>query len=254
MKVWKTTNVLKTKSIIEYNIYCVILKNNIKKKTMSVENILADDKNRYVLFPIKYQQIWKMYKKAVASFWTPDEISFSDTNEWDLLSENEKYFIKHVLAFFAGSDGIVMENLATKFYNEVTIPEAKAFYSFQMAIESIHSETYSLLIDTYIKDKDDKNKLFTAIENVSSIRQKADWACKWISDDYDFAVRLIAFAIVEGVFFSASFASIYFIKEKGILESLTFSNELISRDESLHTEFAILLFSMIENKPYESVV
>ena len=150
MKVWKTTNVLKTKSIIEYNIYCVILKNNIKKKTMSVENILADDKNRYVLFPIKYQQIWKMYKKAVASFWTPDEISFSDTNEWDLLSENEKYFIKHVLAFFAGSDGIVMENLATKFYNEVTIPEAKAFYSFQMAIESIHSETYSLLIDTYV--------------------------------------------------------------------------------------------------------
>lgn len=218
------------------------------------EKILADDKNRFVLFPIKYHEIWKMYKKAVASFWTPDEISFSDTNDWELLSENEKYFIKNVLAFFAGSDGIVMENLATKFYNEVSIPEAKAFYSFQMAIESIHSETYSLLIDTYIKDEEDKRKLFTAIENVPSIHQKANWACKWISDQYDFAVRLIAFAIVEGVFFSASFASIYFIKEKGILESLTFSNELISRDESLHTEFAILLFSMISNKPDESIV
>ena len=221
---------------------------------MSTELILTEEVNRFVLFPIKHSNVWNMYKKAVASFWTPEEISFSDVSDWDKLSKNEQHFLKHVLAFFAGSDGIVVENLAVKFCNEVQLPEAKAFYTFQMAMESIHSETYSLLIDTYIKDKEEKAVLFDAINQIPCIKAKADWSLKWITNDQSFAIRLIAFAIVEGVFFSASFASIYYVKEKGILESLTFSNELISRDESLHTEFAILLFSMIEHKPIEAVV
>lgn len=219
------------------------------------EPLLTDVGNRFVLFPIKHLPIWDMYKKAVASFWTPEEINFADVDEWNLLNDNEKYFIKHILAFFAGSDGIVNENLVGRFMNEVQIPEAKAFYSFQIAIETIHSETYSLLIDTYIKDKDDKAVLFDAINKIPCIHKKAQWALKWIENkDVPFVSRLIAFAIVEGVFFSASFASIYYIKEKGILNSLTFSNELISRDESLHTEFAVLLHSMIHNKMVESDV
>lgn len=219
------------------------------------EPLLTEVGNRFVLFPIKHTTIWDMYKKAVASFWTPEEINFADVHEWNLLNDNEKYFIKHILAFFAGSDGIVNENLVGRFMNEVQIPEAKAFYSFQIAIETIHSETYSLLIDTYIKDKDDKAILFDAINQIPCIQKKAEWALKWIENkDVPFVTRLIAFSIVEGVFFSSAFASIYYIKERGILNSLTFSNELISRDESLHTEFAVLLHSMIQNKMVEDDV
>jgi ribonucleoside-diphosphate reductase beta chain len=218
------------------------------------EPILDTSGNRYVLFPIKYTNVWKMYKKAVASFWTVEEISFSDTDDWDKLTKNEQKFLENTLAFFAGSDGIVNENLVTRFYNDIQIPEAKAFYTFQMAIESIHSECYSLLIDTYIKDEKKKNELFNAIDNNPTIKKKADWALKWIASEESFATRLIAFAIVEGIFFSGAFASIYYIKEKGLLHSLTFSNELISRDESLHTEFAIMLYGLMENKLDESVV
>tara|TARA_B110000261_G_scaffold30378_1_gene34567 strand:+ start:15869 stop:16759 length:891 start_codon:yes stop_codon:yes gene_type:complete len=195
-----------------------------------------------------------MYKKAQASFWTVEEISFTDTDEWDSLTDNEKTFLENTLAFFAGSDGIVNENLVTRFYSDIQIPEARCFYTFQMAMESIHSECYSLLIDTYIKDEVKKNNLFNAMDTNPSIKKKADWAMRWIECDESFATRLVAFAIVEGVFFSGAFASIYFIKEKGILNALTFSNELISRDESLHTEFAILLYSIIENKLNEDVV
>jgi len=198
-----------------------------------------------------------MYKLAQSSYWTAEEISFTqkDLDEWNQLDPKIKFFLENQLAFFAGSDGIVIENLAARFCREITVPEAKCFYTFQMAIEAVHSETYSLLIDTYIKDEGRKQHLFSAIDTIPTIRKKAEWALQFISDEVlPFATRLIAFAIVEGVFFSGAFASIYFIKEKGILEALTFSNELISRDESLHTEFAVLLFSLIENKPPQQVV
>ena len=218
------------------------------------DQILDESENRYVLFPIKYKSVWDMYKKAVASFWTVEEISFSDVDDWNKLSDNERTFLENTLAFFAGSDGIVNENLVTRFYNDVKIPEARAFYTFQMAIESIHSECYSLLIDTYVHDEQKKNKLFNGIEENVCIRKKAEWALKWIESTDSFATRLIAFAVVEGVFFSGAFASIYYIKEKGLLHALTFSNELISRDESLHTEFAILLYSLLENKLSEAEV
>jgi ribonucleotide reductase beta subunit family protein with ferritin-like domain len=221
---------------------------------MMTEPILDTSGNRYVLFPIKYSGVWDMYKKAVASFWTVEEISFSDADDWNKLTSNEQKFIENTLAFFAGSDGIVNENLVTRFYNDIQIPEAKAFYTFQMAIESIHSECYSLLIDTYITDNQKKSNLFNAIDNNPTIKKKADWAIKWIQSSESFATRLIAFAIVEGIFFSGAFASIYYIKEKGLLHSLTFSNELISRDESLHTEFAIMLYSLLENKLCEDEV
>jgi len=223
----------------------------------NIEPLLQEDNSRFVLFPIKYNKIWKMYKKAQASFWTADEISFkqSDLDEWEKLDTNSKFFLERQLAFFAGSDGIVMENLASRFCREVAIPEAKNFYAFQLAMESVHSETYSLIIDTYIKDEKKKAHLFNAIDEIKCIKDKADWALKWIDNpQIDFSIRLIGFAIVEGVFFSGAFASIYYVKEKGILEALTFSNELISRDESLHTEFAILLFSYVVNKPSEVVV
>lgn len=203
----------------------------------------TDTKDRFVMFPIEHKDMWEMYKKAVASFWTVEEISFSDAHEWERLSDNEKLFIENTLAFFAASDGIVNENLVTRFYEDVPIAEARAFYTFQMAIESIHSECYSLLIDTYIKDQTRKSELFESIQRNEVIREKAEWAMRWIQSTDSFAKRLIAFAIVEGVFFSGAFASIYFIKEKGFLKSLTFSNELISRDEGLHTEFAVLLYN-----------
>lgn len=218
------------------------------------EPILDETANRYVIFPIQYDTVWEMYKKAVASFWTVEEISFSDAAEWNKLTENEQRFIENTLAFFAGSDGIVNENLVTRFYNDVQIPEAKAFYTFQMAIESIHSECYSLLIDTYITDNTKKTQLFNALDNNPTIKAKADWAIKWIDSSESFATRLIAFAIVEGIFFSGAFASIYYIKEKGLLHSLTFSNELISRDESLHTEFAVLLYNLLQNRLDENLV
>ena len=222
-----------------------------------MEPLLSNDNSRFVVFPIKYQQIWHMYKLAQSSYWTAEELSFTqkDLDEWNSLDPKVKYFLENQLAFFAGSDGIVIENLASRFCSEIAIPEAKCFYTFQMAIEAVHSETYSLLIDTYIKDEGKKHHLFNAIDTIPTIRKKADWAMKYINDkDSSFAIRLIAFAIVEGVFFSGAFASIYFIKEQGILEALTFSNELISRDESLHTEFAVLLFSFIKNRPAEKAV
>ena len=225
--------------------------------TQSNEPILQEDNTRFVLFPVKYPLIWKMYKKAQASYWTAEEISFThkDIDQWEALDDKVKFFLERQLAFFAGSDGIVMENLASRFCREIAIPEAKNFYAFQLAIEGVHSETYSLLIDTYIKDSEKKSFLFNAINEIETIAKKADWALKWIENkDIAFPFRLLAFAIVEGIFFSGAFASIYFVKEMGILDALTFSNELISRDESLHTEFAVLIFSYIQNKPKESEV
>ena len=199
----------------------------------------------YTLFPIKpsEEHLYSMYKKAVASFWTPEEIPFSkDLESWETLSPEEQFFIKQVLAFFAGSDGIVQENLASRFQREVSSPVVKLFYSFQNAMEGIHSETYSLLIDTYVKDKQEQDHLFRAIETIPCIRKKADWALKWIDSQEDFAKRLVAFAAVEGIFFSGAFCAIFWLKKRGLMPGLAFSNELISRDEGLHTLFAIALY------------
>lgn len=214
------------------------------------EELLVESKNRYVVYPIQYDSIWAMYKLALGSFWTAEEIDLGkDIDDWTKLSDNEKYFIKHILAFFAGSDGVVNENLSSRFMNEVMIPEAKCFYGFQIAMENIHSETYSLLIDTYIKDQEEKNHLLNAIYTIPCIKKKAEWALKWISNQNDsFAHRLVAFAAVEGIFFSGAFCAIFWLKERGVMPGLTFSNELISRDEGLHTEFAILLYTMLKNK------
>jgi ribonucleoside-diphosphate reductase subunit M2 len=215
-----------------------------------VEPILRPDDSRLVMFPIKYNDIWEMYKKQVDCFWRAEEIDLSkDLVDWEKLTEDEKHFIKMIIAFFAGSDGLVLENLATRFMNDVQVSEARAFYGFQIAMESIHSEVYSLLIDTYIRDDAEKHKLFNAIENFPCIKRKADWAKKWIGDKRSsFGTRLIAFACIEGLFFSSAFSSIYYIKKRGLMPGLTFSNELISRDEALHTEFAILLYSKLERK------
>ena len=205
----------------------------------------------FTLFPIKAseQHLYKMYKQSVAVFWTPDEIDFSkDMSDWAKLTDNEKHFIGRVLAFFAGSDGIVMENLVTRFQGEVNSQVVKLFYSFQNAMEGIHSETYSLLIDTYIKDEEEKAKLFNAINTVPCIEKKAEWALNWMGSDKSFATRLVGFACVEGIFFSGAFCSIFWLKKRGLLPGLTFSNELISRDEGLHTQFAVSLFHTLENK------
>lgn len=217
------------------------------------EHILTENKDRFVLFPLKYHDIWEMYKTAEHSFWTSEEIDLGqDMTDWDeKLNDSERHFIKMVLAFFAASDGIVNENLAENFLKEVQYPEAKCFYGFQIAIENIHSETYSLLIDTYIKDSDEKNKLFHAIDNFPSIMKKADWALKWIGSG-SFAERLVAFAAVEGIFFSGSFCSIFWLKKRGLMPGLGFSNELISRDEGLHCKFACLLHNKyVQNKVTE---
>lgn len=212
-----------------------------------IEPLLKENPNRFVLFPIQDHDIWQFYKKAEASFWTAEEIDLSgDLNDWGKLNENEQHFIKHVLAFFAASDGIVNENLAEQFVNEVQSTEAKFFYGFQIAIENIHSETYSLLIDTLIKDKKEKDYLFNAMETVPAVQKKADWALKWINNEQPFAERLVAFAAVEGIFFSGSFCSIFWLKKRGLMPGLSFSNELISRDEGLHCDFACLLFSKLE--------
>ncbi|OYQ43683.1 ribonucleoside-diphosphate reductase [Flavobacterium aurantiibacter] len=212
------------------------------RKLKDMEPILQENKNRFVIFPIKHHDIWDWYKKMEASFWTAEEIDLSqDLNDWNnKLNEDEKYFIKHILAFFAASDGIVNENLAENFVNEVQYPEAKFFYGFQIMMENIHSETYSLLIDTYVKDEYEKNQLFNAIEVFPAIRKKAQWALRWIKSD-SFAERLIAFAAVEGIFFSGAFCSIYWLKKRGLMPGLTFSNELISRDEGVHCNFAVHL-------------
>jgi ribonucleoside-diphosphate reductase subunit M2 len=215
-----------------------------------IEPLLQEDTNRYVMFPIQDQSIWQMYKKQIDCFWRAEEIDLSkDLCDWEGLQKDEQYFISMILAFFAASDGIVLENLASRFMGEVQLSEAKAFYGFQIAMENIHSETYSLLIDTYIKDREEKTKLFQAIDNFPCIKKKADWAIKWIQDKRSsFATRLIAFACIEGIFFSGAFCSIYWLKKRGLMPGLTFSNELISRDEALHTEFAILLYSKLNKK------
>lgn len=214
------------------------------------EPILKENNNRFVLFPIQHDDIWSFYKKHEASFWTAEEIDLSpDLVDWEeKLNDDERHFIKHVLAFFAASDGIVNENLAENFLAEVQYTEAKFFYGFQIAIENIHSETYSLLIDTYIKDKSEKDVLFNAIETLDCVKKKADWALRWI-DEGNFAERILAFAAVEGIFFSGSFCSIFWLKKRGLMPGLSFSNELISRDEGLHCDFACLLYTKhIKNK------
>ena len=220
------------------------------------EPLLSEENNRYVLFPIQHSDIWDMYKKSVANFWPVEELDLSkDYKDFETLEDNEKYFIENILAFFAASDGIVNENLLERFTNDVKYLEAKCFYGFQIAMENIHSETYSLLIDTYIKDEMKKNKLLNAIEHVDSIKKKADWAIKWISNDRSFGERCIAFAAVEGIFFSGAFCSIFWLKKRGLMPGLCQSNELISRDEGMHTEFAILLFNNhIVNKPDENTI
>jgi ribonucleoside-diphosphate reductase beta chain len=213
-----------------------------------MEPLLAENPNRFVLFPIQNDEVWQYYKKSQASFWTAEEIDLSqDQKDWNSLNDNEKHFIKHVLAFFAASDGIVNENLAVNFMQEVQMPEARCFYGFQIMMENIHSETYSLLIDTYIKDPKEKDYLFNALETVPAVQKKGEWALKWINSE-NFAERLIAFAAVEGIFFSGSFCSIFWLKKRGLMPGLTFSNELISRDEGLHCDFACLLYSYLQNK------
>ncbi|KAK4217378.1 ribonucleotide reductase [Rhypophila decipiens] len=221
------------------------------------EPLLQENPQRFVLFPIKYHEIWQMYKKAEASFWTAEEIDLSkDLHDWNnKLNDDEKFFISHILAFFAASDGIVNENLVERFSGEVQIPEARCFYGFQIMMENIHSETYSLLIDTYIKETAQRTHLFNAIDTIPAIRKKADWALKWIADkESTFAQRLVAFAAVEGIFFSGAFASIFWLKKRGLMPGLTFSNELISRDEGLHTDFACLLFCHLNNRPSKQLV
>jgi ribonucleoside-diphosphate reductase beta chain len=228
-----------------------------KNRYMQNEPILQDNKDRFVLFPIKHQDIWHMYKQAEASFWTAEEIDLStDIQDWaNKLTEDERYFIKHVLAFFAASDGIVNENLAVNFLQEVQYPEARCMYGFQVMIENIHSEAYSLLIDTYIKDPVEKDRLLRAIDTIDCVKKKAEWALRWI-DKGSFAERLIAFAAVEGIFFSGSFCSIFWLKKRGIMPGLSFTNELISRDEGLHCDFACLLYTkhVINQLPQETVL
>ena len=226
------------------------------KKEEQKEILLSEEENRYVIFPIKHEPFWKMYKQAEANFWTSEELDLSkDLTDWKKLTESEQYYIKHILAFFAASDGIVNENLVERFCQEVKILEAKFFYGFQIAMENIHSETYSLLIDTYIKDTEEKTKLLNAIDTIPSIQKKADWALKWISDkNSPFCNRVIGFAAVEGIFFSGAFCSIFWLKKRGLMPGLCHSNELISRDEGLHTEFAVLMYKNLVNKPEDSVI
>ena len=219
------------------------------------ETLLTENPKRFVLFPIQYGTIFEYYKRHLACFWTAEEIDLdTDIKDWEKLTVFEKHFIKHVLAFFAASDGIVIENLASKFSVEVQIPEARAFYSVQIMMETIHSETYSLLIDTLIKDPKEKELIFDAINNLPAVKEKADFALKWINNTCSFAERLVAFAAVEGILFSGSFCAIFWLKKRGLMPGLTFSNELISRDEGIHTEFACLLYSMLQNKLTDDVV
>jgi ribonucleoside-diphosphate reductase subunit M2 len=222
----------------------------ITNPSFALEPLLTPDDNRFVMFPIKYDDIWQMYNKQIDCFWRAEEIDLSkDLAHWDALEKDEKHFISMILAFFAASDGIIIENLAERFMKDVQVSEARAFYGFQIAMENIHSTTYSLLIESYIKDKEEKHKLFNAINNFPCIKKKSDWAQKWIHDNRSsFATRLVAFACVEGIFFSGAFCSIFWLKKRGLMPGLTFSNELISRDEALHCEFAILLYSKLIQK------
>ena len=220
------------------------------------EPILSEDNSRYVLFPIQHHKLFELYKKAVASFWTVEEVDLSkDANDWSKLSKDEQFFIKNILAFFAGSDGIVLENLAVRFMKDIKCPEAICFYGFQIAIENIHSEMYSLLIDTYIKDTNEKTHLLNAIDTIPAVSRKANWAIKWINDsESTFAKRVVAFAAVEGIFFSGSFCAIFWLKKRGLMPGLTSSNELISRDEGMHTDFAVEIYSMLVNKLPEETI
>lgn len=252
----KNTVLSNRKVLGDSNIPNIIEKTNepIKKtfrKPKKVEPLLEDNPRRFVVFPIQYHDIWQMYKKAEASFWTAEEVDLSkDIGHWEALKDEERHFISHVLAFFAASDGIVNENLVERFSKEVQATEARCFYGFQIAMENIHSEMYSLLIDTYIKDPKQRDYLFNAIETLPCVKKKADWALKWIGDqEADFGERVVAFAAVEGIFFSGSFAAIFWLKKRGIMPGLTFSNELISRDEGLHCDFACLMFSHLLNRP-----
>jgi ribonucleotide reductase beta subunit family protein with ferritin-like domain len=226
----------------------ITLRREQLKELEKDEPLLRENSQRFVLFPLTYPDIWKMYKQHEASFWTAEEIDLSsDKVDWESMTDGARHFIKHVLAFFAASDGIVLENLTKRFMTDVQVPEARCFYGFQAMIENIHSETYSLLIDTYISDAKEKDQLFRATETLPCVAKKADWALKWISSDASYAERLVAFAAVEGIFFSGSFCAIYWIKKQGKMPGLTFSNELISRDEGLHTDFACLLYKHLEH-------
>lgn len=238
-----------------------IAKSAEKQKKLDVrskddEPLLRENPRRFVIFPINYPDIWQMYKKAEASFWTAEEVDLSkDLPDWEKLKPEERHFISHILAFFAASDGIVNENLVERFAQEVQVSEARFFYGFQIAIENVHSEMYSLLIDTYIKDPEEREKLFNAIETLPCVKKKAVWALNWIQHcDASFGERVVAFAAVEGIFFSGSFASIFWLKKRGLMPGLTFSNELISRDEGLHCDFACLMFSHLVNKPSQQRV
>eukprot|EP00386_Alphamonas_edax_P015176 GDKI01046436.1.p1 GENE.GDKI01046436.1~~GDKI01046436.1.p1 ORF type:complete len:338 (-),score=148.56 GDKI01046436.1:407-1420(-) len=225
------------------------------KELEKEEMILQPSKSKWVMFPTKFPEVWAMYKKHEASYWTAEEIDLAqDLKDWSTLSDNERHFINHVLAFFAASDGIVLENLAAKFAQQVKLPEARGFYGFQIAMENIHSETYALLIDQYVRDPTEKTKLFEAIKYVPAVKKKAEWAVQWINDTNCFAERLVAYAAVEGILFSGSFCAIYWLKKRGLMPGLTFSNELISRDEGLHADFGCLMYSMLQHKlPHEHV-
>merc|ERR1719346_119037 len=227
-----------------------------EKKDEIVEPLLKENPRRFVILPIQYNAIWQMYKKAEASFWTAEEVDLSkDMKDWEGLKKDERYFISHVLAFFAASDGIVNENLVERFMQEVQVPEARCFYGFQIAMENIHSEMYSLLIDTFIKESSERERLFNAIETVPAVKKKADWALRWIGNEAaSYSERVVAFASVEGIFFSGSFAAIFWLKKRGLMPGLTFSNELISRDEGLHTDFACLMFRHLVDKPSQERV
>jgi ribonucleotide reductase beta subunit family protein with ferritin-like domain len=217
--------------------------------------LLTENPNRFTIFPIRHHNLWTLYKKAQASNWTAEEIDFSgDMDDWNSLNENEQHFIKHILAFFASSDGIVFENISINFSKEIQLPEARSFYAYQEHNEMVHGETYSLLIEKYVKDHSEKDKIFRAIDTISCIAKKADWALKWFDSKLPFSQRLFAFACVEGIFFSGSFCAIFWLKKRGLMPGLSFSNELISRDEGLHLEFAVELFSMLENKPSETII
>ncbi|KAJ0061114.1 hypothetical protein NL108_007853 [Boleophthalmus pectinirostris] len=233
-----------------------IFSESTPKSQCEEEPLLKENPRRFVIFPIHYHDIWTMYKKAEASFWTAEEVDLSkDLQHWETLKDEERFFISHVLAFFAASDGIVNENLVERFMQEVQVTEARCFYGFQIAMENIHSEMYSLLIDTYIKDSQEREYLFNAIETLPCVKKKADWALNWIGNkNATYGERVVAFAAVEGIFFSGSFAAIFWLKKRGLMPGLTFSNELISRDEGLHCDFACLMFKHLENKPSSSTV
>ena len=217
--------------------------------------ILLPTTNRFTVFPINYENLWALYKKAQMSNWTAEEVDVSnDMSDWESLSDNERHFIKYILAFFAGSDGIVFENINNNFADEVQITEARSFYAYQSHNEMVHGETYSKLLDKYIRDESEKTKLFNAITTISSIKEKAEWSMRWFDKSRPFAERLLAFACVEGVFFSGSFCAIFWLKKRGLLPGLCFSNELISRDEGLHLDFAIELFKLLNNKPHQTIV